>query len=78
MIRSTGKVTGEIRYGLLEIECGGQISGDVQLIPTQAQPSHAVHTGHAGNGLDHGADDDGDLLGGDSPSQDSWQIPARQ
>jgi cytoskeletal protein CcmA (bactofilin family) len=30
MIRSTGKVTGTIRYGQIEIECGGQISGDIQ------------------------------------------------
>lgn len=29
-IRSTGKVTGTIRYGQIEIECGGQIAGDVQ------------------------------------------------
>jgi cytoskeletal protein CcmA (bactofilin family) len=32
-IRSTGKVIGTIRYGQLEIECGGQISGDVQSQP---------------------------------------------
>ena len=30
LIRSTGKVVGTIRYGQLEVECGGQISGDVQ------------------------------------------------
>jgi cytoskeletal protein CcmA (bactofilin family) len=30
MIRSTGKVLGTIRYGQLEVELGGQISGDVQ------------------------------------------------
>jgi cytoskeletal protein CcmA (bactofilin family) len=30
MIRATGKVTGTIRYGQIEIECGGQISGDIQ------------------------------------------------
>jgi len=30
LIRSTGKVTGTIRYGQIEIECGGQISGDIQ------------------------------------------------
>ena len=29
-IRSTGKVSGTIRYGQIEIECGGQISGDIQ------------------------------------------------
>ena len=34
LIRATGKVTGTVRYGQLEIECGGQISGDVQAQPT--------------------------------------------
>jgi cytoskeletal protein CcmA (bactofilin family) len=29
-IRATGKVTGTVRYGQLEVECGGQVSGDVQ------------------------------------------------
>jgi cytoskeletal protein CcmA (bactofilin family) len=32
MVRSTGKVTGTIRYGQIEIERGGEISGDVQLV----------------------------------------------
>ncbi len=30
-IRASGRVTGTVRYGQLEIECGGQISGDVQV-----------------------------------------------
>lgn len=30
LIRATGKVTGTVRYGQLEVECGGQISGDIQ------------------------------------------------
>jgi cytoskeletal protein CcmA (bactofilin family) len=34
MIKASGRVSGTIRYGQIEIECGGQISGDVQ-----AQPS---------------------------------------
>jgi cytoskeletal protein CcmA (bactofilin family) len=29
-IRATGRVSGTIRYGQVEIECGGQISGDIQ------------------------------------------------
>jgi cytoskeletal protein CcmA (bactofilin family) len=29
-IRATGKVVGTIRYGQIEVECGGQISGDIQ------------------------------------------------
>jgi len=28
-IRATGRVTGNIRYGEIEIECGGMISGDI-------------------------------------------------
>ncbi len=34
LIKATGRVSGTIRYGQIEIECGGQISGDIQ-----AQPS---------------------------------------
>jgi cytoskeletal protein CcmA (bactofilin family) len=30
-IRASGKVTGTIRYGMIEIEPGGEISGDVQV-----------------------------------------------
>jgi len=30
LVRGTGKVIGEIRYGQIEIELGGQISGTVQ------------------------------------------------
>lgn len=33
LIRSTGKVVGTVRYGQIEIECGGQIAGDVQVQP---------------------------------------------
>jgi cytoskeletal protein CcmA (bactofilin family) len=31
-VRSTGKVTGKIRYGQLEIERGGVVTGDIQLV----------------------------------------------
>ncbi len=40
LIRASGKVTGNVRYGQIEIECGGQISGDVQAQP-MAEPSEA-------------------------------------
>ena len=33
LIRATGRVSGTIRYGQIEIECGGQISGDIQAQP---------------------------------------------
>jgi cytoskeletal protein CcmA (bactofilin family) len=42
-VRSTGKVVGTIRYGQIEIECGGQISGDVQ---AQANADAAADPGN--------------------------------
>jgi cytoskeletal protein CcmA (bactofilin family) len=53
VIRSSGKVIGTIRYGQLEVECGGQISGDVQSqpigeaaeAPAPARPALALGTG---------------------------------
>jgi cytoskeletal protein CcmA (bactofilin family) len=44
-VRATGKVTGLVRYGQLEVECGGQISGDVQAQPgadDDARPQRTV------------------------------------
>ncbi len=38
LIRATGKVVGTVRYGQVEIECGGQISGDVQAQPMAEIP----------------------------------------
>ncbi len=37
LIRATGRVVGTIRYGQIEIECGGQISGDIQAQPAAAE-----------------------------------------
>jgi cytoskeletal protein CcmA (bactofilin family) len=34
LIKATGRVIGTVRYGQIEIECGGQISGDIQAQPT--------------------------------------------
>ncbi len=31
MVRSAGKISGELRYGQLEVECGGQIIGQVEV-----------------------------------------------
>ena len=36
LIKTTGRVSGTIRYGQIEIECGGQISGDIQALPAGA------------------------------------------
>ena len=51
LIRSTGRVTGKINYGQLEIEIGGQISGEVQAQPpvqTKPATSTAMNTAPAG------------------------------
>lgn len=37
-VRATGKVVGSVRYGRIEIECGGEIVGDVQVL-SRAQPA---------------------------------------
>jgi cytoskeletal protein CcmA (bactofilin family) len=46
LIRATGKITGTVRYGQLEVECGGQISGDIQANATtddsEARPQRTV------------------------------------
>lgn len=42
LIRATGKVKGEIRYGQLEIECGGELVGDINTVqgnPVAAEPA---------------------------------------
>ena len=39
MIRASGRVIGTVRYGQIEIECGGQISGDVQAQPSNEAPA---------------------------------------
>jgi cytoskeletal protein CcmA (bactofilin family) len=35
-IKATGKVAGEIRYGQLEIECGGELSGQISVVAQSA------------------------------------------
>lgn len=45
LIKATGRVSGSIRYGQLEVECGGQISGDIQstgLESAAAKPAAAA------------------------------------
>ncbi|MBI3709760.1 MAG: polymer-forming cytoskeletal protein [Proteobacteria bacterium] len=36
-IRSTGRVSGQVRYGQIEIEPGGEISGDIQVVGSRSQ-----------------------------------------
>ncbi len=42
LIKSTGRVSGTIRYGQIEIECGGQISGDIQAEAPAGEPGGAT------------------------------------
>ena len=42
VIHSTGKVTGKIRYSTLQIEEGGQLSGDIQFGAQPAAPGQLV------------------------------------
>jgi len=42
LIKASGKVSGTIRYGQIEIECGGQISGDIQAQPASAEPGEVT------------------------------------
>ena len=51
LIKASGRVSGTIRYGQIEIECGGQISGDVQAQPS---PDHAELTANVASA--HAAD----------------------
>lgn len=46
-IRATGRVTGQIRYGQIEIEAGGEIGGDIQ---PQRTAKTATSGGLASNG----------------------------
>jgi len=42
LIKASGRVSGTIRYGQIEIECGGQISGDVQAQPSSEGPPEII------------------------------------
>ena len=42
LIRATGKVIGTVRYGQIEIECGGQISGEIQAQPIEGMDAPAA------------------------------------
>jgi len=44
LIRAGGRVTGTVRYGQIEIERGGQISGDVQAQPANELPPSLTET----------------------------------
>ena len=40
-IRATGRVMGTIRYGQIEVERGGRISGDIEATPETASSTEA-------------------------------------
>ncbi len=41
LVRSTGRVTGTIRFGRLEVERGGEIDGDVHVLVSDGQDGDA-------------------------------------
>lgn len=45
LIRSTGRVTGNVRYGELEIERGGRISGNISMLEGTGQGAGAAAKG---------------------------------
>jgi len=45
-IRSTGRVSGTIRYGQLEVEAGGQLSGDIQAQPEEVISGLGARVAH--------------------------------
>ena len=49
LIKASGRVSGTIRYGQLEVECGGQISGDIQAQPASehGEPLAGMPSAHA-------------------------------
>jgi cytoskeletal protein CcmA (bactofilin family) len=42
VVRSTGRIVGKIRYRQLEVERGGEISGDVQMLQSSASSTSTV------------------------------------
>jgi cytoskeletal protein CcmA (bactofilin family) len=46
LIKATGRVSGTIRYGQIEIECGGQILGDIQAQSATLMTSASVELAH--------------------------------
>ncbi len=53
LIHATGKISGKIRYGMLEVECGGQLSGDVQMVSAEDTKRNGAATSagaSSGNG----------------------------
>ncbi len=43
-VRGTGRITGTIRYGQLELERGGQIAGNISVLGNESTPSANVGT----------------------------------
>ncbi|WP_377808321.1 polymer-forming cytoskeletal protein [Azospirillum sp. A29] len=41
-VRSTGKITGSIRFGELAVDAGGQLVGDIQIYSTGSKPAAVV------------------------------------
>ena len=46
-VRATGSVQGEIRYGVLEVERGGELDGPIMSVPSHRTPDIAADASHA-------------------------------
>ncbi len=60
LLRASGEITGKVRYGELEIERGGRISGNVSLFGT---PAPAGQAGGGRSGADYDRDDEDRVAG---------------
>ena len=49
-VRGTGKLTGTVRYGELELERGGQIAGNISVLSTGSGSAAAARAGDPGYG----------------------------
>lgn len=48
LVRSTGKITGKVRYGRVEIEDGGEIAGEIGVLSTDAREKSGATTASPG------------------------------
>ncbi|MFV3129954.1 polymer-forming cytoskeletal protein [Niveispirillum sp. KHB5.9] len=62
-VRSTGRITGNIRYGTLEVENGGQLSGTIQVLGSAAAAAPAPVVAEAPANVDSPAPAEEETVG---------------
>ena len=62
-IRATGRMRGKIRYGQIEIEPGGEIAGEVEVISKSGAGDFGADDEPLTGGITNGHDDGADILG---------------